>query len=48
MAGVDAAVAKGYMNPNNLFICGGSGGGLLTAWAVGHTSVLRPPWRCGP
>ena len=38
MAGVDAAVAKGYIDPNNLFICGGSGGGLLTAWAVGHTS----------
>src|SRR3954470_5112620 len=38
MAGVDAAVAKGFVDQNNLFICGGSGGGLLTAWAVGHTT----------
>jgi dipeptidyl aminopeptidase/acylaminoacyl peptidase len=37
MAGVDAALAKGFIDQNNLFICGGSGGGLLTAWAVGHT-----------
>jgi dipeptidyl aminopeptidase/acylaminoacyl peptidase len=38
MAGVDAVVDKGYADRNNLFICGGSGGGLLTAWAVGHTN----------
>ena len=29
---------EGVDRSNNLFICGGSGGGLLTAWAVGHTS----------
>jgi dipeptidyl aminopeptidase/acylaminoacyl peptidase len=38
MAGVDAAIAKGFVDPNNLFVCGGSGGGLLTAWIVGHTN----------
>jgi dipeptidyl aminopeptidase/acylaminoacyl peptidase len=38
MAGVDAALAKGFIDPNNLFVCGGSGGGLLTAWIVGHTN----------
>ena len=37
MAGVDAALAKGWIDENNLFVCGGSGGGVLTAWAVGHT-----------
>jgi dipeptidyl aminopeptidase/acylaminoacyl peptidase len=37
MAGVDAAIAKGWIDPNNLFVCGGSGGGVLTAWIVGHT-----------
>ena len=37
MAGVDAAIAKGFIDPNNLFVCGGSGGGVLTAWIVGHT-----------
>jgi dipeptidyl aminopeptidase/acylaminoacyl peptidase len=38
MAGVDAAIAKGFVDTNNLFVCGGSGGGLLTAWIVGHTN----------
>jgi len=41
MAGVDAALAKGWIDPDNLFVCGGSGGGLLTAWIVGHTSRFR-------
>lgn len=38
MAGVDAAIAKGFIDERNLFVCGGSGGGVLTAWIVGHTS----------
>jgi len=38
MAGVDAALAKGFIDERNLFVCGGSGGGVLTAWIVGHTS----------
>ncbi|HLG17441.1 MAG TPA: S9 family peptidase [Blastocatellia bacterium] len=37
MAGVDAAIAKGWVDEKNLFVCGGSGGGVLTAWIVGHT-----------
>jgi dipeptidyl aminopeptidase/acylaminoacyl peptidase len=37
MAGVDAAVAKGWIDERNLFVCGGSGGGVLTAWIVGKT-----------
>ncbi len=37
MAGVDAALAKGWIDERNLFVCGGSGGGVLTAWIVGHT-----------
>lgn len=37
MAGVDAALARGYIDEKNLFVCGGSGGGVLTAWIVGHT-----------
>ena len=41
MAGVDAALAKGWIDTENLFVCGGSGGGLLTAWIVGHTSRFR-------
>jgi len=37
LAAVDAAVAKGFIDTRNLFVCGGSGGGVLTAWIVGHT-----------
>jgi dipeptidyl aminopeptidase/acylaminoacyl peptidase len=37
MAGVDAAIEKGFIDEDNLFVCGGSGGGVLTAWIVGHT-----------
>jgi dipeptidyl aminopeptidase/acylaminoacyl peptidase len=41
MAGVDAALAKGWVDKDNLFVCGGSGGGVLTAWIVGHTQRFR-------
>ncbi len=41
MASVDAAIAKGWIDPRNLFVCGGSGGGVLTAWIVGHTQRFR-------
>ena len=41
MAGVDAALAKGFIDKDNLFVCGGSGGGILTAWIVGHTNRFR-------
>ena len=41
MKGVDAALAKGWVDRDNLFVCGGSGGGLLTAWIVGHTDRFR-------
>jgi len=41
MAGVDAAIAKGSVDEDNLFVCGGSGGGVLTAWIVGHTNRFR-------
>jgi dipeptidyl aminopeptidase/acylaminoacyl peptidase len=37
MNGVDAVLKKGYIDDRNLFVCGGSGGGVLTSWIVGHT-----------
>jgi acylaminoacyl-peptidase len=37
MAGVDAILKKGYIDPKRLAVTGGSGGGLLTAWIIGHT-----------
>lgn len=30
-------IARGYIDERNLFVYGGSGGGVLTAWIVGHT-----------
>jgi len=41
MSGVDAALKKGFIDERNLFVCGGSGGGVLTAWIVGHTDRFR-------
>ncbi|TVP58881.1 MAG: S9 family peptidase [Gemmatimonadales bacterium] len=37
MAGVDTVVNRGYIDDANMFVYGGSGGGVLTAWIVGHT-----------
>ncbi len=37
MKGVDEAIKKGYIDEKNLFVYGGSGGGVLTSWIVGHT-----------
>jgi dipeptidyl aminopeptidase/acylaminoacyl peptidase len=41
MSAVDAAIATGHVDPNNLFVTGGSGGGVLTAWIVGKTNRFR-------
>ena len=41
MAGVDAAIARGFIDEETLFVCGGSGGGVLTAWIVGHNDRFR-------
>ncbi len=41
MSGVDAVVGRGYVDPQRLFVTGGSGGGVLTAWIVGHTDRFR-------
>lgn len=38
MSVVDALLAKNYVSKDRLFITGGSGGGVLTAWAVGKTN----------
>ena len=41
MSAVDAAVARGFADPEHLFVTGGSGGGVLTAWIVGKTNRFR-------
>jgi len=37
MAGVDEVISRGYVDDNNMFVYGCSGGGVLTSWVVGHT-----------
>lgn len=37
MDGVDAILARGFINDKELFITGGSGGGVLTTWSIAHT-----------
>ena len=41
MSGVDAVAGRGYIDTQRLFVTGGSGGGVLTAWIVGHTDRFR-------
>lgn len=41
MSGVDAVIAKGYVDNEKLFVTGGSGGGVLTAWIVGKTDRFK-------
>jgi dipeptidyl aminopeptidase/acylaminoacyl peptidase len=41
MSMVDAGIAKGFVDPNRLYVTGGSGGGILTAWIVGKTNRFK-------
>lgn len=38
---VDGVIAKGYVDDSNLFVTGGSGGGVLTAWIIGKTDRFK-------
>ena len=41
MSGIDAVISRGYIDDRNLFVTGGSGGGVLTSWLVGRTDRFR-------
>lgn len=41
ISGVDAVIARGSVDPKHLYVTGGSGGGVLTAWIIGHTERFR-------
>ena len=41
MTGVDELIARGWVDPEKLAVTGGSGGGVLTNWAVGHTDRFK-------
>jgi dipeptidyl aminopeptidase/acylaminoacyl peptidase len=37
MAGVDAVVAKGFVDTSRMYVSGCSGGGVLSSWVIGKT-----------
>lgn len=41
MSVVDDVIDAGYIEENQLYVTGGSGGGVLTAWIVGSTDRFR-------
>ena len=41
MDGVDAVLAQGFIDPQQLYVTGGSAGGIMTAWIIGKTDRFR-------
>jgi dipeptidyl aminopeptidase/acylaminoacyl peptidase len=41
MSGIDAVIAQGFINPAELFVTGGSAGGVMAAWMIGKTDRFR-------
>ncbi len=41
MSGIDALIAQGFINPDQLYITGGSAGGIAAAYAIGLTDRFR-------
>ncbi len=41
LAGVDAAIARGGIDPERLAVTGGSYGGYMTNWIIGHTDRFK-------
>ena len=38
MAGIDAVIAKGFVDTTRMYVGGCSGGGVLSSWVIGHTN----------
>jgi acylaminoacyl-peptidase len=41
ISGVDALIGLGSVDPDRLFVTGGSGGGVLSSWIIGKTDRFR-------
>ena len=41
ISGVDHVVTRSYIDGDNLFVTGGSGGGVLTSWIIGKTDRFK-------
>lgn len=48
MTGVDHLIALGYVDPQRMVITGGSYGGFMTAWAIGHTDRFKAAMAGAP
>ncbi len=46
MAGIDGLIADGLADPDRLGVTGGSYGGYLTSWIIGHTDRFRAAVTC--
>ncbi len=46
MAGLDALAADGLVDPDRMGVTGGSYGGYLTSWIVGHTDRFKAAVTC--
>lgn len=41
MSGMDAVITNGYIDEDNLFVTGGSAGGIMSAWMIGKTNRFK-------
>ncbi len=41
ISAVDAVIDRGYIDEDRMYVTGGSAGGIMTAWIVGHTDRFR-------
>jgi dipeptidyl aminopeptidase/acylaminoacyl peptidase len=41
MGALDGVIARGYVDPNRLGVTGGSYGGFMTNWMIGHTDRFK-------
>jgi dipeptidyl aminopeptidase/acylaminoacyl peptidase len=46
MGGVDSLIADGLVDPDRMGVTGGSYGGYLTSWIVGHTDRFKAAVSC--
>lgn len=48
MDGVDAIIERGFINEDEMFVMGGSGGGVLTTWTIGQTDRFAAAMAVNP
>lgn len=41
ISAVDHAIQRGYVDPDQLYVTGGSGGGVLSSWIIGRNNRFR-------